>query len=152
MSWQGLVCGDCWGRTWPGLTLQTSPHRQTAEQLDLCSVLGHLSTVILHHYTPPSDQSYLVIQPLPCRSETARRMLSLVCVLMFAGSVLSACTDPKVVASSYTPDDSQVLTASQDGHRLFTRTWPPPHPTHFFLLLSTLVSVRNWAFGPRLTV
>ena len=38
-------------------------------------------------------------------------MLPVVCVLMFAGSVLSACTEPKVKASSYTPEDSQVLTA-----------------------------------------
>ena len=38
-------------------------------------------------------------------------MLSIVCVLMFAGSVLSACTEPKAEAISYTPDDSQVLTA-----------------------------------------
>jgi len=30
---------------------------------------------------------------------------------MFAGSALSACTEPKVSASSYTPADSQVLTA-----------------------------------------
>ena len=38
-------------------------------------------------------------------------MLSVACVLMMAGSVLSACTEPEVAASSYTPSDSQVLTA-----------------------------------------
>ena len=39
------------------------------------------------------------------------RILSVVSVLMLAGSAMSACTEPKVSASSYTPSDSQVLTA-----------------------------------------
>ena len=36
---------------------------------------------------------------------------SVLSVLFLAGSVMSACTDPKVTASSYTPADSQVLSA-----------------------------------------
>ena len=36
---------------------------------------------------------------------------SVLSVLFLAGSAMSACTDPKVTASSYTPADSQVLTA-----------------------------------------
>ena len=36
---------------------------------------------------------------------------SVLSVLFIAGSVMSACTDPKVTASSYTPADSQVLSA-----------------------------------------
>ena len=39
------------------------------------------------------------------------RMLFVVSLLMCLGSALSACTEPKVSASSYTPSDSQVLTA-----------------------------------------
>ena len=38
-------------------------------------------------------------------------MLSVLSVLMLVGSAMSACTEPKVSASSYTPSDSQVLTA-----------------------------------------
>ena len=38
-------------------------------------------------------------------------MLRVVTALMFVSSALSACTEPKVSASSYTPSDSQVLTA-----------------------------------------
>ena len=36
---------------------------------------------------------------------------SVLSVLFLVGSAMSACTDPKVTASSYTPADSQVLTA-----------------------------------------
>ena len=38
-------------------------------------------------------------------------MLSSMLVLAMAGSAMSACSDPKITASSYTPADSQVLTA-----------------------------------------
>ena len=38
-------------------------------------------------------------------------MLRFVSSLMFLSSAMSACTEPKVSASSYTPSDSQVLTA-----------------------------------------
>ena len=36
---------------------------------------------------------------------------STVMMLAMAGSAMSACSDPKITASSYTPADSQVLTA-----------------------------------------
>ena len=38
-------------------------------------------------------------------------MLSCMMLVAMAGSAMSACSDPKITASSYTPADSQVLTA-----------------------------------------
>ena len=58
-----------------------------------------------HHLEPHTSPLYLQITT--CNT----RMLSVLSVLMLVGSAMSACTEPKVSASSYTPSDSQVLTA-----------------------------------------
>ena len=50
VSWQGLVWPDCWGRTWPGLTLHFTLYRQRQESvvIELCFA----PQTEYHHLTP----------------------------------------------------------------------------------------------------